>query len=748
LATSFVFPDKTIADKKKDEQWHKDYLLAIMNESLGSTFTWFKFRARENYDYFSGDQDNSKFNAVVNPLGQEEQTASANENTLPAYWINYGRIKSKVHLLTGELIRRGFEIGVDIINKEAQTRKMEFKKQAIAKILNKDVLQKAQEITSIPVDLEGLPPTIDGLEDYMREKYKDNAALFIEYALKYNIELYRWTEKRMRLFRDVIVTGRCFVKHEMRNGYPQLQVCNPYTTGFDPYITDDHASDSNYFWNVDYMNIEDVVEQYGISKDEVSKLHEDWVNSADTLFWRGVMSDYGVMFSPFENINNKTRILVFKAQWMDTKKMKAKKSIDKFDNEHFKILPKDAKDKGEDIIEKSIKIRRQAVLIGGNIVKDYGEALNRPTDIDNPTETYLDYTAYLPDYINFKSKSMVDDLRGMQDLKNIVMYKIQWEVGKAKGRVVFINHSMIPADKGWDFNKVVEYLSTVGVSVYDDGADNMPPNRKPIDVADLGLSGDVRFYLELSAMLDREMDSITGLNEARQGQSQASTLVGVNNAQLVQSSTITEPLFEGFKIFEEMTMQKHADLIKIAWSMDKDKFSNILGELGFEHIKEEIDVELNDYGIFISTKPKLLQDENTIITLVNDAWRAGQLSPYEKIMLLELAMEKDTRQALRKLKKVFWDKEQRALQHEMEMQKAQSQGAQSEIEGKMQGRLAEINAMTQGQRAIVQDKASNDFNKTVFKENKKEEMFDKKLAAEGAMDAIDHSFQEKSINQS
>lgn len=647
FSTGRSFPRKDIPETEKDEKWYKDYVLAIMQNSLDGNFSLVRTIMSDNYDFFNGTQTGDEFNFL--------QQSEDGKESLPAIWINFNKIRNKVNLLIGDLISRGFEISVRSINQEAETKKMDFKKRTLTEMkmreINKELLESAgfgQLVSEQPI-----PESLEELNDFMKYSYKSNEELIIETALKYNIKLYQWKYKRLHLFRNVVITGRVFAKNEIRNGYPQIRMLDPRNVVFDPYATDDFLTDASYFGEVRYMSIEDAAEQYGISEKDIKDLYEYGKKGGEKLSWFGVMdySGSGYVFSNFEKINDETRILVFSAQWYDYKKVRYKVSVDNYGNEHLKDVEKG--EKGKDIEERIIITIRQATLLGGEKLVEWGEAANQPRDIDNPSVTRLGYVSLIPNYVNFKGVSKVEELKGLQKLKDVIMYRIQLEVATAGRKGVAYDIAKLPDQM--DIEKVMYYLKVAGITFYDSGKEGMPTGSAPIHTIDSSLSQSVQLYLNLSMMIDNEMDSVSGINEARQGQVMGSSqLVGVTQASLTQSGIITESLFELFTQFEQRIFQGHADLIKIAW-VDKDKFSPILGELGFDFLQQDIDVDLDDYAVFVEPIPHVLENKQRLTEMVMAALQSGKLSFPDA---LDLLIEKDIRRGIRKFTKRVEQREQ------------------------------------------------------------------------------------------
>ncbi len=742
-----AFPPRDIPESEKDKEWYKQNIIAIMGSTLNGSYYTTRESMVENYNYFNGEYDMERFSGITSTLSSDKKDA------LPAIWLDFNSIRPKIYLLEGELIKRGFEVGVNAINKEAKSRRLEFKKNVVAQMYLRDVVANLKDEYDVDIPLaEELPDKIEELEDFVSSNYKDNHELIMEYIIRYNVEVYKWKFKRLRLFRDICVVARCFVKNEIRNGYPQWRVLNPINVVFDHNSDDDFLTDSTYFGEVHYMGNEDIIEKWNLNKKEIKELREK--GKGDTLLWTGaVAGELGTIFLPYNELDNQTRALVFQAEWLDYKEVKVKVSYDSYGNEHihylderklnalkdklkeidkkanpdlydkvkkevsnyannFKVSSKEG-EAGAKIATRKIKTVRTAVLIGGNILKEYGELKNITRDFSNPSETTLSYHALLPNYVNHKNLSKVDELKGIQDFKNILMWKIQLEIAKSAGKGVVINEDMIP-DK-YKGAKTMYNLKAFGIIFSKSGTEGFPENKKAVEDFDMTLSETVSQILNVIIYLDSQMDRISGISDIRQGQIQTGQLVGVTQASLVQSSMITEVLFDLFSQFEERVFQKHADLIKILWAKKRDKFAPILGDLNMNFLESDVEVDMDDYATFVKVTPLLLRDEELIKGLVMDAWQSGGISHSEKLDLLDLIVHDDIKQAFNNLKRKAKKREQ-----------LQAQMRQAEQQAMMAQKMADIQkgatvARTEGEYSLEKQKMKGrqDLDKTMVKEQSK-----------------------------
>src|SRR5690606_22522704 len=163
----------------------------------------------------------------------------------------------------------------------------------------------------------------------------------------------------------------------------------------------------------------------------------------------------------FKETPTGARILVLGAWWVDYKKHKYKASEDNYGDEHVKKISPDAQDR-EGVISKNIKTWRQATLIGGKFLKEWGELPNQPHDIDSLSETKPPYIVLVPDFVNGRAVSIVEQMLGLQNLKDIITYDIQLAMARAGSKGFVYDVAQCP--ENWDVATVIKYLKTVGIA--------------------------------------------------------------------------------------------------------------------------------------------------------------------------------------------------------------------------------------------------------------------------------------------
>ncbi|HEY0749692.1 MAG TPA: hypothetical protein VGD26_00975, partial [Chitinophagaceae bacterium] len=254
---------------------------------------------------------------------------------------------------------------------------------------------------------------------------------------------------------------------------------------------------------------------------------------------------------------------------------------------------------------------------------------------------------------------------------------------------------------------------------------------------DMTMSQNIMAYLEISALMDREMDAISGINEARQGMvKNASQAVGVTQSSLFQSTLATAVYYDLFAQFCSHVLEHQAKLAKLSWA-GKERFAPIIGEAGINFLQVDVDMDLHDYAIFIREVPPLIQDQQMYQQIILAAVQAGQISfPQAMKLLLEKDVRVGVRQMEREQKKMM---EQQAMMEQQMAQQAQQQQLAAEAEAQ------QAQAEAEQLRSAVQNEAEIKKLLAQGRINMKGQLLDFKKDL--AIKKLDNKLKERELNQ-
>jgi hypothetical protein len=686
---SYTFPTLTSPEKEKDEDYHKQFVQAIVHRSVSEGYSDRVAIANECVNFYLGLQQGEEFNFLQK---------AEDGDVLPATWMNYNRINTKINIMIGELSQKKYDIKVTGLNKDLTSRKLKERERVRLEFRFQPLAQELEQETGLPLQSPDLnvgfqPDTEEDIDDFFDKDYKDIAEIVVKAILKYLIRVNKWDYQRIAVFRDVLIQGMGFCRIEIIDGIPTAVRVDPRNMIWDGNATDDFLSDATYFGEVEYMTLGDAIDQYGLSEKEVKEAYEAYnsftsgngfrLDGQSTMDFGAIGDKSNLRF--YKNDGGELRILVCRACWVDYKPYSNRHTTDDYGQEHIKRVSPEAD--GKDVKRTIIKTWRRGTLIGGKFMKQWGEMPNQARDWTHLANSDAPYKAIIPNYLNNAVVSKVHMMKSLQKLKDIALYRLQLDMARAGTKAFFYDVNQLPA--GMQIQHVLKYMKTVGIIPIDSNGSGNPTGFNQFKDVDQTMSSNITAYLEISAMLDREMDAISGINEARQGMvKNASQAVGVTQSSLFQSSLSTALYYDLFTQFCSNVLSYQAKLAKLSWA-GKERFAPIIGDSGVDFLSMDVDMDLHDYAVFVEEVPKMIQDEQSFQQIILAALQAGQLSFAQAMNLM---LEKDIEYGVRKLEKETKKQlEQQAAQEEAMMQQQQQEMQMQQQEGEMerQARAAE-----------------------------------------------------------
>lgn len=682
---NYSFPSLIVPEKDKNEDWHKAYVQAIVNRSIAEGYSDRYAIANECVNFYFGIQSGDEFNFLQR---------AEDGDILPAKWASYSRIGNKIDIMTGELSQRKYEIYAKGLNKELTSRKLQEREKRRIDLRFQSIAEELQQENGMP--LQGPPQPIQGgftpeseedLDDFFDKSYKDISEIVVESSLKYVAKLNNWDYQRIAIFRDILIQGMGFCRTELCDGIPISERVDPRNMIWDVNAKDDFLSDATYFGEVNYMNIGDAIDKFKLTKKEIEDAYSSY---QDSMLYAGqnyaLSSDYGVLnrnnsLRFFRMEGGELRVLVTKAVWVDYKAFNSKVTTDNYGQEHIKI---GVESEGKDTKRTQIKIWRQGTLIAGKFLKNWGEMKNQARDWGSLSYCEAPYKAIIPNYMNGVTMSKVRRMQAMQNIKDIALYRMQLDMARAGAKSFIYDINMLPA--GYTIENVLKYARTAGIMLVD-SASGQPSGFNQLRDIDQTISNNITSYLMISEMMDREMDSVTGINEARQGQvKNASQAVGVTQSSLFQSNLSTAVYFDLFSQFCSKVLNYQAKLIKIAWAGNQ-RFAPIIGDQGIDFLAMDVDMDLHDYAVFVEEVPPMIQDQQNYQQMIIAAVQANQLT---FVQAMNLLLEKDVRVGVRRL-----ERENRKFMKEQQAQQAAEQQAMMQQQQQELAAQAQMNQQNQ-----------------------------------------------------
>ena len=734
------FPRQLLKDKDKTKEWceqNLDAMAPYIAQHNNTLYINDRYKDIRNYQAYHGHFNPKDYEHVTDQYG----------TPFPARMTNYNIIAPKIDLLCAEELRRPLETQVSSTNKSAVQRKQDVKVGLVAESILADVKKQVNDVMGMPIAENTMGMEIpDDIETFMRYTYKEAIEETVEDGLNYLKERYSWKDLFRHGFRDLLVTGKVFYKTEVVNGDPVIRRVDPRNIAFDSSIESDYLDNAQWVVEQRWLGINQILDEYGeeLTKEDVIELEKmRYVSSGDELAHYNSNMDW-IQYDSSAGV----KVRLVHGEWKSIREIKVKVSPNRYDetNPFRKMVSDNYKPrKGESIESKFVDDIWEATKIGGRILVNCRRRPNQVRSVDDAGPTPLSYTGCIHNLSSGRVTSLVDVLKHIQMLYNVVMYHIELTLSRAGGKAVVYDVSQMPSNIGMDMQTVLYHIKNDGIipinSRDEGGVETARFNQ--FQQVDFTLSNSVQQLMNLKLMLEQTAGQVCGISPQREGAVSQYEAVGNVQRTVLQSNLVTEGWFYQHSEVKKRAIEKACNLMKVCWA-DGKKAGYILGDGGFKMLSVFPDVAMNDYGIYISEGGKEDAIKQAITQLAQSALQSGGITMLDVIKVLkaetlteaehilengikEMQMQAQaSQQAQAQAQQAAATESQAQREHEMQIKQMDVQGKVQAAEKINEGKIAVANIQADLEADIVDDKIRASFDKEAIQAEFKKEAEDEK----------------------
>lgn len=729
---------------------------------------------RINYDLFNGKLHMDDVESIVNPEGIDA-------GYIPDSIQHYPIINSKIQLLRGEELARVFDYKAVVTNPNAVSDIEKKKQEEILSRLQEEIKNSAQSE-------EEFNKKIDEISDYYTYRWQDFReiranALLTHYNAEYDFKTLFNTG-----FLDAMIVSEEIYQTDIIGGEPTITKLDPekvrvFRSGYSNKIEDADIVVIEDYWSpgriidcfYDSLSEKDMkyianmpFEEGGTSKDSMDNIDERAGFIDGFLSGDEYVSQEGFFWSPDDPYNNvysgmpydmAGNIKVLRVYWKSWRKIKKVKSYDKETGEEvFTFYPETYvanKAMGEEESIYWINEAWEGTKIGDKLYVNMRPRVVQYNRLSNPSRCHFGIIGSIYNVGGQKPFSLVDMMKPYAYYYDVIHDRLNKLIAKNWGKIITLDLAKVPA--GWDIDKWMYYAKTNSIAVVDSFKEGNIGNatgklaglmnNASSGVIDAELGNTIQFHLSLLEFIKGEMSEIVGVTRQREGQvSNRETVGGVERATL-QSSHITEYLFNMHDNVKKRVLEAFLETAKIALKGKNLKFQYILPDFSKKMIEIDGDEFAEcDYGIAVENNSDLQNLNQKIDMLAQAAMQNGyrlsvitkmytSTSMMEKVRILEDAENDQLEQQQRaEQEKAKQEQQLLELQQQTENRKMDFEAEQNRLDNETKILVAEINAKAEADRyAIINDdkdgvQEMSAFERAKFKESQRE--FDAKLKLE------------------
>ena len=708
-------PRQKLAFDRKGDSWRESTVNAI--DGIATTSNWdgrsSSARKETNYDLLNSKIDPVDYKKVLDPFGYGDKYGAQ-----PAELRSINIIRNKIEKLKGDEIQRPFDFVIMAIDGGGVTAKEESQKASLLKTAEYILRREAglTEEDEDQVNFQSLEEaaTASTTQADIREQYASA-------VVRNGFEDQRLEAKFSEGFEHGLTVGEEIYYTGIVANEPVVRVVNPIYFEWEKGPETSDIQDAGWCREERYMTVSEIIDEYsefledkhvrmlddgvGLHSANRNSQHPGFAYTDDTLNSRRTSSQ------------NSSFIRVVTVCWKSFKKIGFKIYFDEDGNEQETLVDESEKltpeeeAQGARIEWQWINEVWKGTKIGDDIFCDINPVANQMRSMDNPAMAKLPYIGKTYNNLNSETTSMVDLMKPHQYLYNIVWYRLENEIAKAKGKKMIMDLAQLPTTHGMTMEKWMYYFDTTGIAYINSFEEGKAGTRMQGQQAqfnqfqqiDLSLSNVVQQYMMILNKLEGLIDTISGVSQQSEGNiGQYETATGIQNS-MANSSTITEYYFFRHDEIKREVLRQYIEVSKYAYAGGK-KLHYITNDMA--RISMEIDGDMfidSDYNVFPTNANKDKMTKMKIEQLAPMAMQQDKanLSDMVKLFNTNSISEFESQLIAGEQDKFKRDSEAQESQERMNQANIQAAEAQDERNHEQAMELATLKGQLDISKAVV-----------------------------------------------
>lgn len=558
-------------------------------------------------------------------------------------YVMYGIGRPKIQQIIGEYLRIGIQATTYTYNPEATKEKRESLNLKRGRAIAKPIIEKMREEGVDPYDGAEIPG-LDQENLFDEANFKSPNERIMQKILKSKIKDEDIKGQGRKIMQFLILNSTAFAKIE-RNEYGSdtIRVINPQNRIMPIFDDTEFTDELPFIGERRLMTESQVLGISGISKQEAEEIRDYFKNDGSKSDLNG-MPESASLIETTEGAN---------AAWVYTVEWKTWIDITlKEEDGYIREVSSAGNKKNAKYYQLSVPVKMIGHRLGSNIYFGINKAKNVAVITDAKGRFYplYDYQGFILAPLNGVTHSIAEVILELEKTYDHIRYLINREMRKLHGKGVLL-------DEAYQSKSIANMLFDLieeGVATMNSSSDMNISNKdgeieKMIKSFDLGSSTVLQDLLRLGLDTERIIDSITGMNDARQGLEKATTTATANQNNLEASRSVTYELFDATDKFLNKLLTILCNKVKI----NDDYIENvakgkILTSQEANYLKDTERMMFDSFGTYISNSKKEISVRNIVEMFIPQEINAGKISTAD---VAKYAMQESLDEALDILEK-------------------------------------------------------------------------------------------------
>lgn len=585
------FPPQRLPLNKKGKEWRERHLHWAENSSfLNNTIIRKSILNKKiNFDLYNGKLNKKDIKLYLNPFNKIA-------NYIPENIQHFPVMNQVLDLIVGEEVNRKIKMTAMVANPDAVS---DYEEKKVAAIKN-----QLKEFLTRDIPEEQLQQEAEKLQKYANYEYQDIYEVMANYILNEAFKNTDFDSKLAEGLKLVTICNEEIYLFDIVRGSAVMETLNPkkvYTF---------RSSQSNKIEDADIIIIEDYWSRgkiqdifYEVLTESDLKVLDDLANN---VMGSGVMEGYidpsnEFMYLPtdvsysetFDNViglanelgmpNNQYtdadgNIRVLRIYWKSQRLLYKVKRYDPIDGNPVESYEPEIyhanKTLGEESKKYWVSEWWEGTKIGNSIYTNIRPKKIQYRRLDDPTYCHPGIVGQIYSTNQMRGQSMVDKMKPLQYLYDIIMDKLLNVIALHVGKVPEIDTAKMAWD---DPEKFLNFIKTDGIAYVNSfkesnkGVASGQYNTVGGRTLDFDQSASIKMFGDLLEYIRKSMYDIVGMPPQRLGEiSNRETVGGVERA-VTQSSHITAPMMAIHDNVKKRCAEILLETEKIAWKENKRK---------------------------------------------------------------------------------------------------------------------------------------------------------------------------------
>lgn len=752
------FPRQTLSYKSKGDKWRRDCV------DWAATRTYFNDAAirrnvvkmKINYDLVNGVIHMDDLALVLNPGG-------ISTAFVPEKIQHYPILNSKLNTLRGEEASRVFDWRVIVTNPYAISKIEEEKKRQ----LNEAVRQVVEDDT---IDDELAQRRLQEVQDYFSYDYQDAREIRANELLKHYSKEQNFSSIFNKGFMDACICANEIYCCSIVGGEPVLEKWNPLKLRFWGNGSSNRVEDSDVVVYEDYWSRGRIVDTYydELSAKDIKRITDEYPDLGHTPtgaagnyneaypFYAdyavhgedGILVDHrdgfgdvfddlplmeggiGSSLLPYDVVGN---IRVTRVWWKSKRKIYSVKSFDpETGDEVFEFYPETYipdEDAGEVAEPLWVNEAWEGTKIGDDIYVGIRPCLVQHNSMSNPSRCHFGIVGTIYNVNEMLPYSLVDMMKPYSYFYDATHAKLVDLIATNWGKIMEVDLALKPKD--WEVDKWFYFAranKTLIIDSFNEGTKGAATgklagglNNASKGYIDADWGNSIQNYMNILQWTKDSMSDLVGINRQREGNIYNRETVGGVERAVLQSSYITDWLFQQHDDTKRRVLTCFLEEAKGAMRGRKLKFQYILSDGSTKLVEIDGDDFCEcDYGLVVDNSNDTQKLNSQIDALAQAAVQNqyklstiarlySSISLSEKVKLLENTekrMEQQQQEAAQQQQQLEQQKIRAQLQAQQMQMQQQDMLNQRDNQTKID--VAEINSRAEYLRLGIYENENNE----------------------------------------